>query len=132
MANRLHKESARNVLPMPAQTSAVYTLLFFGLWLAPVHAQSQSRPSEGSQTNTTMTGCVDEQNGLYVLVKGPELKVVANLQADGFPTEGFAKHMGHTITVHGSLVSNTTGATPLFKVRSIEKVSDTCQQQENP
>jgi len=76
-----------------------------------------------------MTGCVDEQNGLYVLVKGPEMKVAANLQADGFPTENFAKHVGHTITVRGALDSN--GAPPLFKVRSIDKVSDTCETQEN-
>jgi hypothetical protein len=27
---------------------------------------------------------------------------MADLEADGFPTEGFAKHMGHKVTVRGT------------------------------
>ena len=116
---------------MPTRSLGFYALVLLGC-LAPIYAQPQSGAGKESPTAATMmTGCMDEQNGIYVLVKGPEMKVVANLQADGFPTDGFAKHMGHTITVRGALVNNSNNATPLFKVRSIEKVSDTCQQQEN-
>jgi hypothetical protein len=53
---------------------------------------------------------------------------VANLEADGFETEGFAKHVGHKVTVRGT--SNPGGAVPVFKVRSIETVSDACAPQQ--
>ena len=86
--------------------------------------QSKSQPKKGADS---MTGCVDEQNGRYVLVDDRNLTPVANLEADGFPTEGFAKHMGHKVTVRGTL--NSSGTTPLFKVSSIEVVSETCQPQ---
>jgi hypothetical protein len=52
------------------------------------------------------------------------MAVLANLEADGFPTEGFAKHLGHKVTVQGTSVPN--GNRPVFKVRSIETISDTC------
>lgn len=78
-----------------------------------------------------MTGCIDEQDGLYVLTKGPELKVAAKLQADGFASENFARYVGHTVTIRGSLVSGAEGEPALFKVRRIDAVSDTCQQQTN-
>ncbi len=75
-----------------------------------------------------MTGCVDEQQGRYVLVDDRMLKRIADLEADGFPTEGFAKYVGHKVTVRGT--SNAGGAEPLFKVRAIENVSDTCTPQQ--
>jgi hypothetical protein len=49
---------------------------------------------------------------------------VADLEADGFPTEGFAKHVGHKVTVRGT--SNPANTRPVFKVRSIETISETC------
>jgi hypothetical protein len=76
-----------------------------------------------------MTGCIDEDNGRYILVDEKELKPIADLEADGFPTEGFAKHMGHKVTVRGT--SNPGPARPLFKVRSIETISETCAPQQN-
>ncbi|HXS96228.1 MAG TPA: hypothetical protein VN736_16610 [Candidatus Limnocylindrales bacterium] len=75
-----------------------------------------------------MTGCVDEQDGKYVLVDDRTLNPIASLEADGFPTEGFAKHMGHKVTVRGT--SSTGGAKPVFKVRTIEPVADTCAPQQ--
>ncbi len=74
-----------------------------------------------------MTGCVDEQDGRYVLTDDREMKPIANLEADGFPTEGFAKHMGHKVIVRGTTSSDTP--LPVFKVRSIETVSETCAPQ---
>jgi len=115
-------------LKMPIQSRSSLLLAFLGLSLSLAHAQNAPQPTkEPPSSAATMTGCVDEQNGIYVLVKGPEMKVAANLQADGFPTEGFAKFVGHTITIRGTLVSNA--APPLFKVRSMDKVSDTCEPQ---
>jgi hypothetical protein len=79
-----------------------------------------------------MTGCIDEQNGHYLLVEERTMTPVADLVADGFEPEGFAKHLGHKVTVHGtsspngSEGSNSSSTRPTFKVRSIETVSDSC------
>lgn len=89
--------------------------------------------SEGSseqkkkQPVTSLKGCVDQQEGLYVLVDDHDLRVVANLDAEGFPIEGFAKHVGQKVTVRGT--QNPGDARPVFRVRSIETVGETCQQQ---
>jgi hypothetical protein len=90
--------------------------------------QKQDPPSKGQKAKTdSLTGCIDQQEGRYVLVNDRTLSAVAVLEADGFPTEGFAKHMGHKVTVRG--ISSPSGALPLFKVRGIETVSDTCAPQ---
>jgi hypothetical protein len=75
-------------------------------------------------SGASLTGCVDEKDGHYVLVDDRNLDPVADLEADGFPTEGFAKHVGHKVTIRG--ISNPGGTRPVFKVRSIETVSETC------
>jgi hypothetical protein len=90
--------------------------------------QKQDPPSKGQKAKTdSLTGCIDQQEGRYVLVNDRTLSAVAVLEADGFPTEGFAKHMGHKVTVRG--ISSPAGVLPLFKVRGIETVSDTCAPQ---
>jgi hypothetical protein len=87
--------------------------------------QPQSRPKTDQKAKAaSLTGCIDERDGRYVLVDDRNLNPVANLEADGFPTEGFAKHMGHKVTVRGTSIPG--GTLPNFKVRSIETVSDTC------
>jgi len=88
------------------------------------HKQKQSKTKDGG---ASLTGCIDEQNGKYVMVNDRTLDPIADLQADGFDTEDFAKHMGHKVTVRGT--SNPGENRPLFKVRSIEAVSDTCAPQ---
>jgi hypothetical protein len=86
--------------------------------------QKQSKAKDGG---ASLTGCIDEQNGKYVMVNDRTLDPIADLQAEGFETEGFAKHMGHKVTVRGT--SNPGETRPLFKVRSIEEISDTCAPQ---
>jgi len=76
-------------------------------------------------SGTSLTGCVDEKAGHYVLLDERNLEPVAGLEADGFPTEGFAKHVGHKVTVRGTSRSESTG--PVFKVRTIETLSETCE-----
>jgi hypothetical protein len=83
----------------------------------------QAKPAPKGQP-TSLTGCMDEQEGQWVLVNDQTMAVIANLAADGFPTEGFAKHMGHKVTVRGT--SSSGGSRPLFKVRTIETISETC------
>jgi hypothetical protein len=95
----------------------------------PIFAQANSQTKTDEKAGS-MTGCVDEENGRYILVDDRELKPIADLQAEGFPTEGFAKHMGHKVIVRGT--SSPGDNRPLFRVRSIETVSETCAPQQHP
>ena len=87
---------------------------------------SQKEPANSKKraSGTSLTGCVDQQEGRYVLTDDRTLSPVADLEADGFPTEGFAKHVGHKVTIRG--ISSSGSARPVFKVRTIETVSETC------
>ena len=84
--------------------------------------QKQKQPAKDS--GASLTGCVDEQNGQYVMIDERTRDPIADLAAEGFETEAFAKHVGHKVTVRGT--SNSGEARPLFRVRSIETISDTC------
>lgn len=92
-----------------------------------IQEKKQAPTNEAKTGKPSLTGCLDEQDGHYVLVDDRTLTPVADLEADGFPTEGFAKHVGHKVTVRGT--SNSGAVRPLFKVRSIETVSETCAPQ---
>jgi hypothetical protein len=95
---------------------------------APVDQQEKQQPkSESKSAGDSMTGCVDEQAGHYVLTNDRDLALIAILEADGFPTEAFAKHVGHKVTVRGTVIPG--GAQPTFKVRTVVAVSDTCAPQ---
>jgi uncharacterized iron-regulated membrane protein len=80
--------------------------------------------AEPKEQTASLTGCVDEQEGKWVLVNDQTMAIVATLQADGFPTEGFAKYMGHKVIVRGTASSG--GSNSPFKVRSVETISETC------
>ncbi len=98
------------------------------LWATgPDQKQDKAKTDQKAKTDS-LTGCVDQKEGRYVLVDDRTLNPVANLEADGFETEGFAKHVGHKVTVRGT--SNPGGAVPVFKVRSIQTVSDACVPQQ--
>jgi len=86
--------------------------------------QKQKSKSANKTEIASLTGCIDEQDGHYVLVDDRALTPIADLEADGFPTESFAKHMGHKVTVRG--ISSSGTSRPVFKVRSVDTVSDTC------
>ena len=91
---------------------------------APVAPKKEQGSKRKAAPASSLSGCVDQQDGRYVLVDDRNLDPVADLEADGFPTEGFAKHMGQKVTVRGTSI--TGSARPLFKVRSIEILSETC------
>jgi len=104
------------------------SVLVFAIGLstaAPAPQQEQPQPKKDSKSTAgSMTGCVDEQTGRYVLTNDRDLAVIAILEADGFPTEAFAKHVGHKVTVRGTVIPG--GDQPTFKVRSVVAVSDVC------
>ena len=89
--------------------------------------QEKKDTSKGKNASALMTGCVDEQDGRYILLDDRTRDPIANLEAEGFETEGFAKHVGHKVTVRG--ISSPGGARPIFRVHSIETVSETCGAQ---
>jgi hypothetical protein len=91
--------------------------------------KSNAAPQKKRSPETSMTGCIDQQAGQYVLVDDHGLKRIADLEAEGFPTEGFAKHLGHKVVVRGT--SSAGEKQPLMKVRTIETVSETCAPQKN-
>ena len=88
----------------------------------------KQQQSKNKSAVTSMKGCVDEQDGKYVLLDEQTMAPIASLEADGFPTEGFAKHMGEKVTVRGT--NSSEGTRPVFRVRSIEVVSQTCAPQQ--
>lgn len=89
--------------------------------------KSQPQKEPAKKSVVSMTGCIDEQEGQYVLLDDRTRETIVSLEAEGFETEGFAKHVGHKVTVRGT--SSPDSARPTFKVRSIETVSDTCGAQ---
>lgn len=98
------------------------------IWVAPAAAQAKQQPSKqkaAPKAAASLSGCLDQQDGQYVLMHQESRATIANLEADGFPTEGFAKHVGQKVTVRGT---SSTGGTdrPVFKVRSVQTLSDSC------
>jgi hypothetical protein len=89
----------------------------------PPKTEPKEKADPKGQT-ATLTGCVDEQNGKWVLVNDQTMAIIAKLAADGFPTEAFAKYMGHKVNVRGTASSDDSGST--FKVREIKTISETC------
>jgi|SRR5579883_2759581 len=114
-----------------APLSLPVTLLLLMISAQPISLAANETPQEKQQpqgqkkkTGDSLTGCIDEQDGHYVLVDDRTLTPIAGLEADGFPTEAFAKHLGHKVTVRG--ISNSGSERPMMKVRTVEPISDTC------
>jgi len=118
--------------PSAALVLALYSIIgspavSIAAWDSADQQQQRDRKTpESKKTDVgSLTGCVDEQEGArYVLIDERNLTPIANLEAEGFPNEGFAKHLGQKVTVRGTI--NSSGPRPLFKVRSIETISSAC------
>ena len=89
--------------------------------------KQEQKKGPAKNSTASMTGCIDEQEGQYILIDDRTRGKIASLEAEGFETEGFAKHVGHKVTVRGT--SSPGSAGPIFRVRSIETISDTCGAQ---
>jgi hypothetical protein len=90
--------------------------------------QPAKQKKQAKAQQAALTGCVDQQDGRYVLIQEQSHSVMAHLEAEGFPTEGFAKHVGHKVTVRGT-ASPAGAENPVFKVRAVEPISDVCGPQ---
>ena len=91
-------------------------------------AQNQKKSAPKSKSaregQQSLTGCVDEQDGNYVLLDDRMLNKLANLESAIARNEDvFAKYVGHKVTVKGNKSSEPEGK---FKVASIEDIAAVC------
>ena len=113
------------VMVMRFALALVVLAISFGMARDAAGQTTAQKQSKSAKAVTAMTGCVDEQDGHYVLISDRDRSVIANLEAEGFPTEGFAKYVGQKVTVRGTSIPS--GERPLFRVRTIDTVSETCE-----
>ncbi|HXM41865.1 MAG TPA: hypothetical protein VN924_11465 [Bryobacteraceae bacterium] len=100
----------------------VLALVTLAVGVAAATPQSRNiRPA----AKASLTGCVDERDGQYVLTNDTNLQPTARLQpAAGSPEDNFARHMGHKVTVRGVL--SKADPLPVMTVESVETVSQEC------
>jgi len=95
------------------------------LMLAAGVAAASPQGKAGPAAKASLTGCLDERDGQYVLTNDTNLQPTARLKpAAGSPEDNFARHMGHKVTVRGVLSKDET--LPIMTVESVQTVSQTC------
>jgi hypothetical protein len=73
----------------------------------------------------SLTGCIDEHDGQYMLTNDTDLQPTARLKpAAGSPEDNFARFMGKKVTVRGAL--SKEDPLPIMTVESVQTVSETC------
>ena len=80
--------------------------------------------SKSAAAPQSLTGCVDEQFGQYILLDGQMAKIV-NLQSAGSNQDIFAKYVGREVRVKGT---KSSGSKATFTVTGIEQIAETCGQ----
>jgi len=107
----------------------VQVILLGALFCLTAHVAGQPSQSAPTSRSTpaaqqSLTGCVDEQFGQYILLDDQMLKITG-LQSAGPEKDVFAKYLGHKVQVRGTKAS---GPKTTFTVTGIEQVADTCGQ----
>jgi hypothetical protein len=94
-----------------------------------VAAQSAGKAGQDNRTNRfiqaaqqTLTGCVDEQFGRYILLDNQMVRF-ASLQSAGVEKDVFAKYVGHKVRVRGT---KSAGPSARFIVAGITEIADSC------
>jgi len=93
-------------------------------------AQAAEKPKEdappvnksANRVKQFLTGCVDEQDGQYVLLD-EQLGRITKLKSEGSDNDTFARYVGTRVQITGTRPSTQNG---LFKVVSIKQVADSC------
>jgi len=80
--------------------------------------------AEKKPADSSLTGCMDEQDGKYVLLEEKTVRKLADLKAEGFSQEDFAKYVGQKVTVRGQSASDEGRS--VFNVRGVDLVSAQC------
>ena len=93
-------------------------------------AQQKKQPAKPDSTAAaSMVGCIDQgADGGFLLIDPRNREKLADLAAEGFPMEGFAKYLGKKVTVHGT--SSGSGTSTSFRVRKVEVASDVCEPEQ--
>jgi len=80
----------------------------------PGSANRIKQPASGDARS--LTGCVDEQNGRYVM-RDTQTSQFVQLQSTGADNDSqFAKFLGHQVKASGTVVSGTLKATRIVQV----------------
>jgi hypothetical protein len=99
-----------------------HVILIAMLACVPVSGASKAKSQPAPQP--AMTGCIDEQDGQYVLLDEQMRKVVSLVSA-GPDQEVFAKHVGHKVEVKGTAPRGGSGT---FRVTVIRQLEGACGQ----
>ncbi len=91
-------------------------------------AGEQIQRSSAKKAAPGVVGCLDQQDGGFVLLDEQKREPIANLEAVGFSAENFAKYLGQKVLVRGTSLPEKSR--PTIKVRSIQRVSDVCAPQQ--
>ena len=95
------------------------TLLIF------VAGAAASTAQAGKTAKISLTGCVDELNGEYVLTNDTDLHPTARLRpVAGSPEDNFARHVGEKVTVRGTLSDDKP--LPVVTVENLQTISQSC------
>ena len=86
--------------------------------------QDQPAAQKTAPATESITGCVDQQNGQYVLLN-LQMERVTDLRSAGVEKDVFAKFVGHKVLLKGI---KSAGAKAMFTVSGIENLADTCSQ----
>lgn len=101
----------------------IWRLLTIGFWA--MLAVGAAEQQNSSYRNATLTGCIDEQPGPQYVLRGlSQLKLIANLEPDGFAVQSFAKYLGKKVRVKGRLSSGNEPA--VMRVRIIKALPGPC------
>ena len=88
-------------------------------------AAAAPQAGKAKPAKASLTGCVDEKDGQYVLTNDTSLQTTARLKpAAGSPEDNFARFMGQKVTVRGVLSKEEP--LPIMTVESVKSVSQTC------
>jgi hypothetical protein len=102
-----------------------HTLGFLVLAVSITGLAQDPGKSRNADGKTSLTGCVDERNGQYVLAKDTNMGVIARLQPTaGSPDDNFARYVGNKVTVRGKLSQDDTP--PIMSVEGLTRVSQAC------
>jgi hypothetical protein len=96
-------------------------VLILVVGVAAAAPQTKAKPA----AKVSLTGCVDEHDGQYMLTNDTDLQPTARLKpAAGSPEDNFARFMGKKVTVRGAL--SKEDPLPVMTVESVQTVSQTC------
>lgn len=92
----------------------------------PLAAQAPKKKAARPKAET-LTGCVDQKQGKYVLTDDGMLKTLALIEWVDQNQENFARYVGHKVSVTGQRSGQADP--PLFKVASLKDIAETCSPQ---